>query len=190
MKVFLISLWALTCTLSFHAGKSMMFSNLPSRSPASVENNLEVIGQKVMVTLGTDKKLNYIAKVDTGAESSSLHAENIKVHWVSEKKRKIPYVSFRTMDDQQNHHRFFKKVSKIDDVKNANGKMTRYYIKETISYQNREVEIDVSLTNRSDLTFKFLLGKNALKTLTLMVDPTKDVIVYENSTPRYNYTEP
>ncbi len=131
-----------------------------------------------------------MAKVDTGAESSSLHAENIKVHWIFENNRNVPYVSFRTVDEQKKFHDFFKRVSKIDDVKNANGKMIRYYIKEEISFQNKIVEIDISLTSRADMTFKFLLGKNALKSLDLLVDPDLDVIFYENSSPRYVYQKP
>ena len=137
--------------------------------------------------LGQDKKLAYIAKVDTGAESSSLHAQDIKVHWVAEKNKTIPYVSFRTLDEELKSHSFFKRVSKIDDVRNANGINVRYYIKESVSFQNRVVDIDISLTDRSDLTFKFLLGKNALRSLELMVDPNKDVIVYVNKTPKYVY---
>lgn len=187
MKFLFACLWALTCTVSFLIGKNATNLDLPSRRPASVEKSIEVIGQKVDVLVGQEKRLKYTAKVDTGAESSSLHGEDIKVHWVIENKRSIPYVSFRTIDDQKNVQKYFRRVSKIDDVKNANGKMIRYYIKEKIFIQNKELEIDLSLTDRSDLTFKFLLGKNALNPLGLLVDTSKDTIIYDNPSPRYVY---
>jgi hypothetical protein len=187
MRFVLPGLWALSCLISFYVGKIPLSDKLKSRSPASIDEVSVVVGQKISVIFGADKGISYNAKVDTGAESSSLHALDIKIHWIKEKSRKIPYVSFKTVDDDMNTREFFRRVSRIDDVKNANGKMIRYYIEEKVTVLNKEIKTEVSLTDRSDLTFKFLLGKNTLKSLDLIVDTSKDIIIYENSSPRYVY---
>ena len=159
------------------------------RYPASV-NAMRIVGQTVDVTLGETEKMHFKAKVDTGAESSSLHATDIKVKQVKEHGRMIPYVSFVAQDDTGVEKNFYRRVSRIDEVKNANGKSIRYYVKEMVSFEGETYELDVNLSDRSDLTFKFLLGKNALRAGNTFVDPGMDVIVYENNTPDYVYVAP
>ncbi len=159
------------------------------RFPASVSST-SIVGQTVDVILGESEKMHYKAKVDTGAESSSLHATEIKVQMVKENGRPIPYVSYVTQDDNGVVKKFFRRVSRIDDVKNANGKALRYYVKEMVSFDGGTHEVDVNLFDRSNLTFKFLLGKNALRAGNVFVDPGMDVIVYETSSPDYVYVAP
>jgi hypothetical protein len=151
---------------------------------------MRIVGQTVDVSLGEKEKLQFKAKVDTGAESSSLHATDIKIKQVKEHGRLIPYVSYVAQDDTGVEKKFFRRVSRIDDVKNANGKSIRYYIKEKVSFEGETYVIDVNLSDRSDLTFKFLLGKNALRAGNIFVDPGMDVIVYENNSPDYVYVAP
>jgi hypothetical protein len=80
-------------------------------------------------------------------------------------------------------------VSRIDDVKNSNGTTIRYYVMERVWLHGVAYDIEMNLTNRKDMTFKFLLGKNMLRMGELFVDPNKDVIIYEENAPRYVYRE-
>lgn len=55
--------------------------------------------------------------------------------------------------------------SKIEDerfVKNAESREKRYYVFLTISYKNISKKILVNLNNRSNSTYKILLGRNWL----------------------------
>lgn len=184
------TLWLLSCSFCFYAGKSWVtHEQSTGRFPASV-STMNVVGQTVNVVLGDSEKMSFKAKVDTGAESSSLHATDIKVTKVKEHGQMIPYVRYTAQDDTGVEKKFFRRVSRIDDVKNANGKTIRYYVKEKITFEGETHELDVNLSDRSDMTFKFLLGKNALRAGNHVVDPAVDVIIYENSTPEYVYVAP
>lgn len=189
-KLLIGTFWILTCSFCFYAGKSVVsYEGSVGRFPASV-SAMSIVGQMVNVTLGDTEKMNFKAKVDTGAESSSLHATDIKVQRIKEQGRFIPYVSYVTQDDAGVEKKFYRRVSRIDDVKNANGKSIRYYVKEKVSFEGETYEVDVNLFDRSGLTFKFLLGKNALRAANVFVDPSLDVIVYENSSSEYVYVAP
>ncbi|MFL5785570.1 MAG: RimK/LysX family protein [Bacteriovoracaceae bacterium] len=187
MKFFLGLTWVLSSFLFFFVGRHSVETVASGRVPASAKP--KVIGQSVSVGLGDSQDLQYRAKVDTGAESSSLHAFDIKVHDVKEGKRIVPYVRYKTIDDQGRVHQFNKRVSRIDDVKNSNGTTIRYYVKERVWLHGVAYDIEMNLTNRKDMTFKFLLGKNMLRMGELFVDPNKDVIIYEENVPRYVYRE-
>ncbi len=189
-KFLTFTCWLISCSFCFYAGKSMVSHNESvGRFPASV-NTMNVVGQTVNVILGESEKMNFKAKVDTGAESSSLHATDIKVTKVKEHGKMIPYVSYVAQDDSGVEKKFYRRVSRIDDVKNANGKSIRYYVKEKLTFEGQTFDLDVNLSDRSDMTFKFLLGKNALRAGNVVVDPAVDVIIYENSSPDYVYVAP
>jgi hypothetical protein len=187
MKFFLGLTWVLSSFLFYFLGRTSVETVVPTRAPASIDQ--KVIGQSVSVGIGETRSLQYRAKVDTGAESSSLHAFDIRVHDVKEGKRLVPYVRYKTIDDQGRVHQFNKRVSRIDDVKNSNGTTIRYYVMERVWLHGVAYDIEMNLTNRKDMTFKFLLGKNMLRMGELFVDPNKDVIIYEENAPRYVYRE-
>ncbi len=180
-------LWVLSCSLSFYLGQLPGTQSNITRLPAStIDESMKLVGQQVYISVG-DGLLQFKAKVDTGAESSSMHATNIKMHLRYENKKRIPFVSYETIDENKKTHVFLKRVSRIDDVKSSNGKSIRYYITERIVLEGKYADIDVNLADRSDMTFKFLLGKSALLRLGVFVDPQKDIIVYDNDGPRYVY---
>lgn len=186
MKLIAFIAWIITSFGFYHLGQSSQVLSPTTRAPASIKS-INVIGQATDLVVGLDQKMIFKAKVDTGAESSSLHAFEIKVLSMKEHGRDIPYVSYKTKDDSHIITSHQKRVSKIDDVKSASGKAIRYYVKETIWFDGQAYNIDVNLVDRSDMTFKFLLGKNALTKMNHLVDPNMDVIVYENDGPRYVY---
>ena len=59
------------------------------RCPSSVAEDKLVLGNSETIFLGEDKGLSFDAKIDSGAEVSSLHATQIHVFTKAEKKFKL-----------------------------------------------------------------------------------------------------
>ena len=135
-------------------------------------NEKLLIGWKEWCALS---KLNIPAiktKIDTGAKTSSLHAENIKLiqhHGNS-------YVSFQIYPLQNNTSIVINCESKIIDermIMSSNGqKEHRYIIQTPITLGNKTWDIELSLSNRDPLKFRMLLGREALKGMAI-IDPER-----------------
>jgi len=112
------------------------------------------------------------AKIDTGAKTSALHADNIQTfHRQGEL-----YVHF-LIHPLQRTLRFEKycTAAVIDQriVKNSGGlKEQRYVIQTPITLGELTWDIEITLTNREPMVFRMLLGRAALKNITL-IDPGK-----------------
>lgn len=101
-------------------------------------------------------------RVDTGAQTSSLHVDNIKRIFLETK----PAVSF---DIHPEIHNVEKTVScqallhDVRKVKSSNGiSEQRYVIKTPAILGNHQWNIEITLTDRSDMTYLMLLGRQAL----------------------------
>lgn len=115
------------------------------------------------------------AKIDTGADNSSLHAFNMKRY----ERDGVPYISF------QLHPRQRKKVPSIPceaevvmerKVKNPGGRSElRPVIRTTLVVAGREIDALVNLTTRDDMTFRLLLGRRTIRKH-FIVDPGKSYV--------------
>jgi hypothetical protein len=110
------------------------------------------------------------AKIDTGAKTSALHAWDIRpFHRHGEL-----YIHF-TLHPIQRNIRITQVCSArvVDErviISSSGQKERRYIITTPISLGDRTWEIELSLTNRDQMTFRMLLGRDALKGH-LIVDP-------------------
>jgi hypothetical protein len=114
---------------------------------------LPIIGWKELVTFPKLKLGPLIAKIDTGARTSALHADDIevlakRVRFVIDGKRyAAPLVG---------HKR----------VKSSNGQSeTRSVIRATLQMGNTVMKTDITLTDRTDMDVPMLLGRNSIKGL-------------------------
>jgi ribosomal protein S6--L-glutamate ligase len=99
------------------------------------------------------------AKVDTGADLCSLHAENIEVN------EKMNLVMFTVHD-----RRFQAWYERLAEIKNANETKFRPIIKLTVHVGDKPYEnVEVSLTDRSSMEYEFLIGKNLLEQMNASV---------------------
>ncbi len=110
------------------------------------------------------------AKIDTGAQTSSLHAFNITTSIIN----KINYVNFEIHPLQGNDTTLIKCKSIIIDqreVMSSNGhKEKRYVISTPIKLGDQTWNIEVTLSNRDPLRFRMLLGREALNNK-VIIDP-------------------
>ncbi len=140
----------------------------PARTIASAESTERILGAFEFVELGQDRGLGLIAKIDSGAETASIHATDIKPYSQGGKQ----HVSFTTEDDLGKVQRLTREVLKRDTVKSASGTGVRYFIQETIWIGDDVYDVEVNLADRRHLSRKFLIGKNLLKAGNYRIDTT------------------
>lgn len=112
------------------------------------------------------------AKIDTGAKTSALHAWELEsFHRHGER-----HVRFIVHPVQRNLALTIRSSAKVIDqrmVMSSDGhKQFRYVILTPIILGTDMWDIEVTLTNRDAMTFRMLLGRDALKGHTL-IDPQK-----------------
>jgi hypothetical protein len=156
----------------------------PLRCPASMAPEARtVIGHTETVFLGDAREMVFDAKVDSGADSSSLHAVEIRTFERSIKQNGVTqpvlYVRFKTMDDLGTERVLEKMVSRIDQVKSASGIRTRYFFLEKLWVHDRAYEVEMNLADRSRLSKKMLVGKNLLNQ-GYLIDTNKAYVVTQS----------
>ncbi|MCD8497391.1 MAG: RimK/LysX family protein [Alphaproteobacteria bacterium] len=115
------------------------------------------------------------AKVDTGAKSSALHAYNIRAF----EKDGQNFVKFKIHPVQRNNKLTRECVAPLvaeRDVTSSNGETeTRYVVLTKMVFGNKthEIEAELSLTARHKMTFRMLLGRDAMRKARFVVDPSK-----------------
>jgi hypothetical protein len=111
-------------------------------------------------------------RVDTGAKTSSLHVDNIKKKIVNG----VHNVVFDIHPDSHNVDRIVTcsaRISDIRKIKSSNGKSEeRYVIETTVVLGEESWAIEITLTDRSDMSNLMLFGREALGTR-FLVDPSK-----------------
>ena len=101
-------------------------------------------------------------RVDTGATTSSLHVDNI----VNEKRDGDHWVSFDIHPDSHNVTKVVRRSAKVKSkrtIKSSNAdKEQRYVIDTTLCLGGRNWLIEVTLTDRSNMSYLMLLGREAM----------------------------
>lgn len=120
------------------------------------------------------------AKVDTGARSSSLHAEDIEI--LGSGKSRL--VRFRLGDPGKLYTRFNAplEVPLLEErwITSSNGnRQRRPVIRTQVSLAGSLWMVDLSLTRRADMGFPMLLGREAIRGR-FMVEPGRSFLAKEH----------
>ncbi len=103
------------------------------------------------------------AKVDSGARSSSLHAVDVQ-RWENDGK---DWVKFRVYPIQRSHGNPIEVSAPVLDfreVRSSSGEAeTRPVIRTAVRLCGQQWPIDLSLTNRNEMGFRMLLGREAIR---------------------------
>lgn len=109
-------------------------------------------------------------RVDSGAKTSALHAEQITPF----EKNGENWVRFTVNPIQNNQKSVIKCEAKIVDkriVKSSSGyRESRYVVKTTLCVADEQWAIEITLTNRDSMGFRMLLGREAMSGK-IIVDP-------------------
>lgn len=119
---------------------------------------------------------NLNIRVDTGAATSSLHVDNIDEFERGDE----TWVSFDIHPDIHNVEGIVRreaKVKAVRKVKSSTATQERRYLIETkIDMAGMQWDIHLTLTDRSEMTYLMLLGREAMNGR-LLVDPSSDYLI-------------
>jgi hypothetical protein len=105
------------------------------------------------------KLINLKAKIDTGAKTSALHADEIEFITFKGKK----YVRFAIENDEGIKKYIKSRFLEEREIKSSTGQKTiRPVVKTKIRMGKSEFEIEITLINRDLMGFKMLIGREAL----------------------------
>ena len=117
------------------------------------------------------------AKVDTGAKTSAIHAYDIEPF----AQNGVEYVRFKVHPLQNNKTLEVQCSAPLSDYRNvtsSNGEREkRYVIKTPLVLDDKTIEAEVTLTSRHKMTFRMLLGRDAIVKAKLAVDPAKSFLL-------------
>ncbi|MDR3477830.1 MAG: RimK/LysX family protein [Gammaproteobacteria bacterium] len=120
------------------------------------------------------------AKLDSGADTSSLNAQHIRIS----KRSGQDWVEFDVLDKNTVHHLSYIVLKKVS-IKNRSGEITntaqaasRPLIAMDVCLGGRIEKIKVNLVDRSQFKYPFLLGREALAQYDVLIDPKSR---YKNS---------
>jgi hypothetical protein len=120
-------------------------------------------------------------RVDTGAKTSSIHVDNISQF----KKNGKLWVKFDIHPDFYNVNSVTQCQSLIHDVrtvKSSNGEsQERYVIKTLLKLGRLSWPIEITLTDRSDMSNLMLLGREGMGDK-ILVDPAQSFLISDEST--------
>lgn len=119
---------------------------------------------------------NLNVRVDTGAKTSSLHVDNIEVH----KRKGEKWVSFDLHPDSHDVAQVVRREAKVKDMRKIKSSTAtlerRYVIETTIVMAGMDWTIQLTLTDRSEMTYLMLLGREAMQGR-LIVDPEHEYML-------------
>jgi len=136
-----------------------------SGSAAAESSRLDkvIIGRTCRVQV-EELGLDYLARVDTGASITSIHATDFLI----EKGTSDPLdnvgrkINFLTVSSDGQYKRMTSEIAEIQTVVSAQGREKRYLVRLTLSAMGVRKTILVNLRDRSQLRYKLLLGRNWL----------------------------
>lgn len=117
-------------------------------------------------------------RVDTGATTSSLHVDNIEAFT----KNDVSWVSFDIHPDHHDVKKVARREAKVLDIrtiKSSSGEeQSRYVIETMLEINDQSWPIQISLSDRSSMTYLMLLGRQAMNGH-VIVDPELEYILSE-----------
>lgn len=135
----------------------------------------KTIGWREWVSLPELGVVEIKAKVDTGADSSSLHAFNLERF----DDNGTPMVRFEIHPRQRKRRPSIDCVAEVVGermVKNPGGRSElRPVIRTTLIVAGEEFEALVNLTTRDEMTFRMLLGRRAVRK-NFVIDPGRSYL--------------
>lgn len=115
------------------------------------------------------------AKIDSGAKTSAIHAEEQEVF----ARNGVDWVRFHLPLSGGNQYKILEApISDQREIKNTGGvPELRIIIRTTLLIGAHRTIIDVSLANRKKMEFDLILGRTALRPLGLMINPSRSFIL-------------
>lgn len=108
-----------------------------------------------------DAHLSFKARIDTGAKTSSIHAEKIEVDSSDDVRGKA--ISFYLVDREGRSRKVETRVVSIVKVKTSEHSEYRYVVPLIVKWNDSRKTVHVNLNNRKSMNYHLLLGRNWLQ---------------------------
>ena len=140
-------------------------SPAPAEGPEEEQavSEKQVIGATAEV-IETLSGLKCLARIDTGATTCSIHAENLEVEKGEKSMLKNigKKVSFDLIGQQGERKRVEAVIADTVRVKTSDGKERRYKVWLTLRHAGVERRVHVTLNDRKHMDYRLLIGRNFL----------------------------
>lgn len=120
----------------------------------------KIVGSKEKISIKSLDLFDLDAKVDTGADSNSLHCDNIKI---DEKNNQVTFCLLDEIHPSYHGKTITYPIFKMKKVRSSNGELQiRPSIKVELEFFNQSFVSVVTLTNRADMKYPMLIGRKFL----------------------------
>ena len=139
----------------------------PVEVQKSTPQGLEIIGGVEPVYF-MPMKTPFAARIDTGAETSSVDADNIRAFERDGEK----WVTFRLLNSQNGEaYNFEKRIIRKTSIRRAEGNETRYVVNMDIKIDGEIISAEFTLAKRDKFNYQGLIGRNIISGR-FIVDPS------------------
>ena len=143
--------------------------------------NKKIIGRAEWITLQGLHMPPLLARIDSGAKTSSLHAYEITEY---DHKGEL-WVKFKTRPKTIDTHSVIQCKAKVITkkmIKSSNGERQCRYVIETESRMGGEVRgVQFTLSNRKKMRFRVLIGRRTIGAFNFLVDVQKRTVLEDYS---------
>lgn len=138
------------------------------RDPPPQDEAIVRIGWSELVDLPDWHIRGLRAKIDTGARSSALHVDDLKLL----SRNRVSYQVVLHRSDHDRRVRVVEKIVRRARVRSSTGAYThRIFVRTHLRLAGVEREVEISLVDRGDMNFRMLVGRTALEGR-FVVDPS------------------
>lgn len=150
---------ALHVTVDFLVGRSDYDFDADPETPPLLKTR-HLIGWRESVSIPDWDVSNLVAKIDTGARTSSIHVTNLK-HLSGQK------ISFDVVLRRRKPHKYQSVTTeylRMTKVKSSNGQIQeRLVVSQRIHIGHIDKQVELTLSVRDNMTCRMLLGRTALQ---------------------------
>ncbi len=135
-------------------------------SPSTSLEDKKIVGETEFI-LVEDVSMNFLSRIDTGANSTSIHAIDIEIEGgedsINMRDNVGKTIRFTTLNENGVETRHETEIHKVSIIRNAQGEERRYSVVMNLSFDGVTQPVVVNLRDRSRMTYKLLIGRNWLR---------------------------
>ncbi|MDH3316116.1 MAG: RimK/LysX family protein [Gammaproteobacteria bacterium] len=123
------------------------------------DSHKQIVGATEVIQVGKEN-LSFKARVDTGAKTSSIHAEDIEVDLSGDPRGKS--ISFYLVNEKGESKKVETLVDSVVEVRTSERSERRYKVPLLMKWNDSRKTVLLTLNDRKGMKYRLLLGRNWL----------------------------